>query len=165
MQKKSWKFIRYHSLILSMYSCLIHALSIYYSVQPSDWYSITLADLKNIGAPSNLSKVELAEALQERYPDFKWEKVFILRGKFGQQTKLQHMLTQLFPVKILFSFLLAKLNFHMFICFKGEEMLVNARKEADLINPATHQYLELDLFLPSLHLAFEHQVKHNLCSC
>lgn len=37
-------------------------------------------------------------------------------------------------------------------------MLVNARKEADLINPATNTPLELDLFLPSLHLAFEHQV-------
>jgi len=37
-------------------------------------------------------------------------------------------------------------------------MLVNARKEADLIHPETRQYLELDLFLPSLHLAFEYQV-------
>jgi len=37
-------------------------------------------------------------------------------------------------------------------------MLVNARKEADLINPATNTPLELDLFLPSLHLAFEFQV-------
>ena len=67
-------------------------------VQPSDWYSITLADLKNIGAPSTLRKVELAEALQERYPDFKWEKVFLLRGRFGQQRRLQHLLTELFPV-------------------------------------------------------------------
>ena len=35
---------------------------------------------------------------------------------------------------------------------------MNARKEADLINPATNTPLELDLFLPSLHLAFEYQV-------
>ncbi len=37
-------------------------------------------------------------------------------------------------------------------------MLMNARKEADLINPATNTPLELDIFLPSLHLAFEFQV-------
>ena len=37
-------------------------------------------------------------------------------------------------------------------------MLVNARKEADLIHPETNQHLELDIFLPSLHLAFEYQV-------
>ncbi len=68
--------------------------------QASDWYSVTLADLKNIGAPSTLRKVELAELLQERYPDFKWEKVFLLKGKFGQQRRLQHLLTELFPVNI-----------------------------------------------------------------
>ena len=73
-------------------------------IQASDWYSITLADLKNIGAPSTLRKVELAEALQERYPDFKWEKVFLLKGKFGQQRRLQHLLTELFPVKHIFRY-------------------------------------------------------------
>jgi len=37
-------------------------------------------------------------------------------------------------------------------------MIVNARKEADLIHPDTKSFLELDIFLPSLHLAFEYQV-------
>jgi len=66
--------------------------------QPSDWYSITLADLDNIGAPSKLRKVELAEALQERYPDFKWEKAFLLKGRYGQQRRLENMVAALFPV-------------------------------------------------------------------
>ena len=37
-------------------------------------------------------------------------------------------------------------------------MHVNARKEAGLINPDTGDYMELDIFLPQLNLAFEYQV-------
>lgn len=40
-------------------------------------------------------------------------------------------------------------------------MLTNARKEAQLINPETGDYLELDIYLPSLKLAFEYQVRKN----
>jgi len=41
---------------------------------------------------------------------------------------------------------------------KGVETVVNARKEANLIHPETNTPLELDIFFPSLHLAFEYQV-------
>ena len=41
---------------------------------------------------------------------------------------------------------------------QGVEIVVNARKEAKLINPETNYHLELDIFLPSLNLAFEYQV-------
>ena len=37
-------------------------------------------------------------------------------------------------------------------------MIVNARKEADLIHPETLQHMELDIFFPALRLAFEYQV-------
>ena len=37
-------------------------------------------------------------------------------------------------------------------------MKVNARKEADLMNPETGEYLEVDVFLPSLSLGIEYQV-------
>mgnify|MGYP001060715403 FL=1 len=38
-------------------------------------------------------------------------------------------------------------------------MKVNARKEPGLVDTANDTYLELDIYLPSLHLAFEYQVR------
>ena len=37
---------------------------------------------------------------------------------------------------------------------------MNVRKEAGLKRKATNDYLELDIFIPSLNLAFEFQVRH-----
>ena len=40
-------------------------------------------------------------------------------------------------------------------------MIINARKQAGLVNPDTQYHLELDIFLPSLKLAFEYQDIHH----
>jgi len=38
-------------------------------------------------------------------------------------------------------------------------MKVNTRAEAGLLDPDTGEYFELDIYLPSLQLAFEYQVQ------
>ena len=36
--------------------------------------------------------------------------------------------------------------------------MINARKDTEILNPQTGKYLELDIYLPALKLAFEYQV-------
>ena len=49
---------------------------------------------------------------------------------------------------------------HLCSIIKGVEVKINARKEAGIVNPSTGDYLELDIYLPSLQLAFEFQVSN-----
>jgi len=42
---------------------------------------------------------------------------------------------------------------------QNEEVKVNVRKETGLVNPETGEFLELDIYLPSLKIAFEYQVE------
>ena len=142
-------------------------------IQIEDWYSVTLAELREVGFPSTVTKKDLVELLSQKYPEYKWDWAYILRGKYGQQKRLERAVTELFPVR--FSYLLwfvyrsliiwikkgSSFMFYLFFLFslqKDAELKINARKEAGLLNTATGAYLELDIYLPSFKIAFEYQV-------
>jgi len=99
---------------------------------------------------------QLVRLLQEKYPEHNWDKMFIMKGRFGQQRRLEHAVSSLFPVR--YTLLNYEIKHLTILSKKGVELIVNAREEAGIINPASGFPLELDIFLPSLNLAFEYQV-------
>lgn len=78
---------------------------------------MTLTELRDLRFPTTFSRMKLAEALKLKYPDIQWDKVYLLRGKFAQQKRLERALQRIFPVSnlfvsfLLFSFLLRFLFF------------------------------------------------------
>ena len=70
------------------------------SNQAEDWYSVSLAELKDVGFRAKVTKSKLIELLSEKYPDHKWDKLYLLRGKYGQQKKLERAVISLFPVDL-----------------------------------------------------------------
>ena len=65
-------------------------------MQPEDWYSVALSDLRELGFPI-VRRARVAELLAERYPNHKWEKVYLLRGRYAQQKILERAVEYLFP--------------------------------------------------------------------
>jgi len=57
-----------------------------------------MADLEAVGFPTGVSKMTLAELLGTLYPEYKWDKVYLLRGRFAQQKRLERAIARLFPV-------------------------------------------------------------------
>jgi len=51
-------------------------------------------------------KFQLVQLLQEVYPSHQWGKMFTLRGRFGQQRRLEQAVVSLFPVCNILSSLL-----------------------------------------------------------
>ena len=50
---------------------------------------------------TTVSKPQLAEFLAEKYPNYKWDKVYLLKGRFAQQRRLEKAVARLFPVTII----------------------------------------------------------------
>ena len=129
-------------------------------VQPEDWFTVSLLEARELGLPKSKVKslAQLVRLLQEKYPEHNWDKMFIMKGRFGQQRRLQQAVSSLFPVRIPLSTPPRSQKANLSFFPQGLKMIVNAREEAGIINPATGHFLELDIFFPSLNMAFEYQV-------
>lgn len=127
--------------------------------KPEDWYSVRLSELREVGFPTVASKLKVAELLARRYPEYHWDIVHLLRGRRAQQQLLERAIASLFEV----------FSMHQLLClltlFQGVEIKRNVRTEAGLINPETNAFFELDIFIPSLNLAFEYHVRNPRFRC
>ena len=126
-----------------------------------------MADLEAVGFPTGVSKMTLAELLGTLYPEYKWDKVYLLRGRFAQQKRLERAIARLFPVCSSLSLFgppfpqKGAIVSNLLLC-QGEEVIFNARKETHLINPSTGRSMELDIYMPKLQFALEFQVPLSL---
>lgn len=66
-------------------------------LQAEDWYSVTLGDLKARGL-KEMSKAQLAELLEEMYPEHKWDRAWLIQGRRAQQRRLEKAVAAIFPV-------------------------------------------------------------------
>ena len=57
-----------------------------------------ITDLVELGFPRGVGTVGLAELLREKYPEQQWDKIYLLRGKFALQKRLERAVGALFPV-------------------------------------------------------------------
>jgi len=69
-----------------------------------------MTELKEAGLPPTLTRNDFVSLLSMKYPHISWESVYLLRGKFAQQKRLQRAVTILFPVRYDARFLLGNLD-------------------------------------------------------
>ena len=56
-----------------------------------------MSDLQATGFP-RISRAKLVDVLSAKYPQHKWDAVYLLRGRYSQQKRLERTVASLFPV-------------------------------------------------------------------
>jgi hypothetical protein len=51
-----------------------------------------------------VNKTMLAQLLEERYPGYNWERMYLLNGRYAQQKRLERAVISLFAVTAFFFF-------------------------------------------------------------
>jgi len=115
--------------------------------------------LRQIGFPQKTDRSKLAELLTERYPTYPWQKR-LLKPRLTQQKRFELRIISLFPVLLHFP---PSRSLTLTTILKDHEVRYNERTE--LLNPETDHFLEIDVYIPSLKLGFEYQVKDKYCIC
>jgi len=61
-----------------------------------------MTDVYDLGMPKRRvpNTAKLIELLQERFPEHSWDKMGVMKGRFGLQRRLELAVTSLFPVHI-----------------------------------------------------------------
>jgi len=104
---------------------------------PTFWYRVSCAQLSQVGGYSLLKT--LPSALKSIYPTFNWDKsLFPMVKKKSIQGVLLHCIKELFPGRTVF-----------------EEYRTGLRYKS------SEEWIDLDIFVPSLNLALEYNGEHH----
>jgi len=59
---------------------------------------VTIADLRELGLPP-IGRLKLADLLAKRYPEHSWQDIYLMRGKYSQQRRLEKAVSSIFEVR------------------------------------------------------------------
>ena len=71
---------------------------------------MNLTDLREGGFPASVTRQQLVKQLVDRYPDYPWQKAWLMRGRFAQQKRLENAVNTLFEVRLISNYTKCKLK-------------------------------------------------------